>query len=292
MPAESGPSGTSDSDSDSESDSTDSEVATVARLQNENTCSHCRAPCMLLTDASHHCFSVEELSLWATMIVCFSPPLYAVKDFDAQPSDQKHGNWNDYKHPPKVVIERVYESNLQVQLPASLTGRAVASSRNQKSQNFNPSYIYPHGPFPGWMPPYPVPSAPAPYPPYTLPGPSNAPSYMPYHTDHSFNSPTEGDCRSPGDSDEDLQYPTTAEFFAELMETESSRHYFTNYTDAFHDKGFYRIDQLADENLDVNHMMEIVEDLKEGTARVIKTKALAKVKKIRKTRGKKEKKDE
>ena len=203
-------------------------------------------------------------------------------------SYQKHGHWNDHKHPPKAVVEKVYENNLQVQLPMSLTGRPVISSRNQKSQNFNPSYVYPPGPFPGWTP-YSFPSALAPYPPYTLPGPSNAPSYPAHHADHSPSPATEGDHGSPGDSYKDLQYPTTAEFFAELMETESHRHYFTDYTEAFHDNGFYRIDQLADENLDVNHMMDIIDHLQEGTARVIKKRALAKVKKIHRSGGKNKK---
>ena len=79
-PAKSGLSGTSGSESDSESESTDSsELATVAKLQNENICARCLAPCMLLTDTSHHRFSGEELSLWATMIVWPSCLLFVVK---------------------------------------------------------------------------------------------------------------------------------------------------------------------------------------------------------------------
>jgi hypothetical protein len=201
-----------------------------------------------------------------------TPSFYIFKISDAHPSDQSHGQWNDYKHPPKVVVEKVYESNLQALLPTNLTGHPVTSSRNRRAPNVNPPYLYPPGPFPGW-PPYPVPSAPVPYPPYTLPGPSNPSSYPPYLTDNSINSPAEGDRRSPGDGDEDLHYPTITEFFAELMETESSEHYFTSFTDAFHNNGYYRIDELVDEDLTVGHMVDIIGQLKEGTARVIKKKA-------------------
>ena len=119
-----------------------------------------------------------------------------------------------------------------------------------------------------------------------LPGASIAPPYSPYLTKSPFdvqiNSLTEGDCESPSDGDENLRYPTVTEFFAELTETESSEHYFTNYTEAFRENGYYRVNQLADENLTVGHMMEIIDHLKEGTAWVIKNKALDRVKKIHK----------
>jgi hypothetical protein len=183
------------------------------------------------------------------------------------------------------VVEKVYESNPQALLPTNLTGHPVTSSRNRRAPNLNHPYVYPPGPFPGW-PPYPVPSAPVPYPPYTLPGPSNPLFYPPYLTDNSINSPAEGDHGSPGNSDEDLHYPTIAEFFTELMETESSEHYFTSYTDGFHDNGYYRINELVDEDLTVGHMVNIVDHLKEGTARVIKRKASDKVRRIRKGKGK------
>ena len=71
------------------------------------------------------------------------------------------------------------------------------------------------------------------------------------------------------------------------MKTASTEHYFTVYTEAFHNNGYYRIDELADVGLTVGHMIEIIDHLKEGTARVIKSKALDKVKKIRKGKGKK-----
>ena len=246
---------------------------------------------MLLTDTSHHRFSGEELSLWATMIVRSSPLFFVVDISNACPSDQKLGHWKDHKHPPKVVVEKVYESNPHVQLPANLTGRSVVSSGSRRPPAFNPSYVYPHSPLPGWTP-YPTSSPPVPYPPYTLPNLSNAPPY-PYLTQSPFsipsNLPAEGDIRSPSDSDEDLQYPTISEFFAELMETESSEHYFTNYTEGFHDNGYYRVDQLADKSLTTDHMTEIVNHLKEGTARVIKKKALDKVKRIRKGKDKSKK---
>ena len=185
------------------------------------------------------------------------------------------------------MVEKVYESNPHVQLPANLTGRAVVSSRSRRPPLFNVPYVYPHGPLPGWTP-YPTPSAPVRYPPYALPNLSNSPPY-PYPKspfDVPFGPPTEGDLRFLSDSDEDLQYPTITEFFEELAETESSEHYFTNYTEAFHENGYYRVDQLADEGLTTGHMTEIINHLKEGTARVIKNKALDKVKRIRKGKGK------
>jgi len=38
----------------------------------------------------------------------------------------------------------------------------------------------------------------------------------------------------------------------------------------FHNKGYYQINKLVDEDLTVSHIVEIIDDLKEGTARVIK----------------------
>ena len=140
--------------------------------------------------------------------------------------------------------------------------------------------------------PYPPFNAPVPYPEYTSPGPSNAPSYPLCLTnnppDVTSNLPTEGDqlCWSPSDDGTDVRYPSIAEFFSELMETESTEHHFTDYTEFFHHQGYYRVDQLADECLTVGHMVEIIEHLKEGTARVLKNKALDRVKKLRKGKGK------
>ena len=70
------------------------------------------------------------------------------------------------------------------------------------------------------------------------------------------------------------------------MVTESGYHYFTNYTDSFHEQGYYRVDELADDSFTVEHMMEIIKYLKEGTARVIKKRAVKKVRKVRKGKGK------
>ena len=143
-------------------------------------------------------------------------------------------------------------------------------------------YPYPPGPFPGWMP-YPAWNAQAPYPPYGFPGSSNAPSYPPHSTNTPSNIPDEGGLshRSPSDDDDEIEYPSVAEFLVELTETESSEHSFTNYVEAFRNEGYYRVDELAAEDLTVGHMVEIIDHLKEGTARVIKRKALAKVKKIK-----------
>ena len=139
--------------------------------------------------------------------------------------------------------------------------------------------------------PYQAANMPASYPSYPLPGPSTAPPYPLHFTgdpsDIPSNSLTEGDCGSPSDGDEGVQYPTIAEFFTELMKTASTEHYFTDYTEAFRNNGYYRIDELADVGLTIGHMIEIIDHLKEGTAQVIKSKALDKVKKIRKGKGKK-----
>ena len=57
------------------SDSKDSEtssIQTVVKIQAQNNCAWCSAPCVVLTTSDHHCLSMEELSLWALMIVCSS----------------------------------------------------------------------------------------------------------------------------------------------------------------------------------------------------------------------------
>ena len=180
-----------------------------------------------------------------------------------------------------MVVEKVYENYPQIQLPANLTGRPVVSSRNQRSSAFGSPYLYLPGPFPGWTP-YPAWNAPAPYPQYGPPSPSNALPYPP----HSTDGPSSLSHRSAGDGDNEIEYPSITEFFTELMETESSEHYFTSYVEAFRDEGYYRVDELAAEDLTIGHMVEVIPQLKEGTARVIKRKALAKVKKL-KSRGKK-----
>jgi len=66
-----GASSLSDTDTEeSESDSSDtSDVQTVAELQKQNHCAQCSAPCVLLTTSHHHRLTVDDLSLWATMIV-------------------------------------------------------------------------------------------------------------------------------------------------------------------------------------------------------------------------------
>jgi len=73
------------------------------------------------------------------------------------------------------------------------------------------------------------------------------------------------------------------------MTTESDNHRFTDYTDSFNDRGYYRLDELGDESVTAEHMVIIIENLKEGTARVIKKKALEKLRRIRKGKGKSKK---
>ena len=92
--------------------------------------------------------------------------------------------------------------------------------------------------------------------------------------------------RSPSDDNLDIQYPSIAEFFAELTETKSSEHHFMTYMEAFRDEGYYRINELTAEDLTVGHMVEIIDHLKEGTAQVIKCKAVEKIKKIHKGKSK------
>lgn len=96
---------------------------------------------------------------------------------------------------------------------------------------------------------------------------------------------TDNTCGSPSDDDNDVQYPNVSTFLTELTKTEGNFHYFENFTDAFHESGFYRIDQLADESFTVNDMLKSIAHLKEGTARVIKKRAVEKVRRIRKGKG-------
>ncbi|KAF9782706.1 hypothetical protein BJ322DRAFT_1110594 [Thelephora terrestris] len=72
---------TSESDVNDTSDSEttdDSEEAIIERIRRENNCARCNAPCTLLTNSDHHRYSMEELSLWATMIVRSSSNIEAV----------------------------------------------------------------------------------------------------------------------------------------------------------------------------------------------------------------------
>jgi len=117
--------------------------------------------------------------------------------------------------------------------------------------------------------------------------------YPLYSIADSPSGPLPAECGSPSDEDEDededVTYPTISEFLKQLgaMETGTDFHYFTSYTDSFHDKGFYRINQLADETFTVKDMMASVVNLREGTAREIKRRAVKKVKQIQKAKHKK-----
>lgn len=129
------------------------------------------------------------------------------------------------------------------------------------------------------------------FPPHHLAGPSSTPHYPPYPVASTSSRllDREGERGSPSDDDEDVTYPAISEFLEQLAttETETDFHYFTNYTEDFHQKGFYHIDQLADKTFTVKDMTESIVNLKEGTARVIKKRAVKKVKQIRKEKGKK-----
>jgi len=229
--------------------------------------------------------------------------------FDMRESDQNHKAWQSYKRPPKEVLEKVYEDENRrrpVTLPADLTESPIASSTTPRRRILDATAAYPPSPVTGWSSNMPY------YMPYPTAGPSNAPHYLPhpfagplnvpYYPSHPITSASiissnplvnEGVRRSPsnnddnndnGDNGDNIQYPSISEFFTELTKNEGGFHYFENYTDAFHQSGFYRIDQLADETFTVNDMLKSIEHLKEGTARVIKKRAVEKVKRIQ--RGK------
>lgn len=89
---------------------------------------------------------------------------------------------------------------------------------------------------------------------------------------------------SPSDNEEHFEYPTIDDFFEGLMITENNRHNFTDFTESFHEQGYYQIDELADESVTVGHMVNIISGMRDGTARVIKKRVLEKVQKIRKGR--------
>ena len=246
--------------------------------------------------------------------------------FDVNVTDQNRKAWLSYKRAPKEVLEKVYEDENRrrpVLLPVELTKSPIASSTiPRRQQDANPAVLSQPGTATGWFQP-PVVSPPGmpyyhPYPPvgppgapyypshsmasppiapYYLPhhpaGPSRSPHYPPYPVASSSSNPLTGESerRSPSneDEDEDVTYPTISEFLKHLgtVETDTDFHYFTSYTESFHQKGYYRIDQLADENFTIKDMMESIANLREGTAREIKKRAAKKVKQIQKGKGKK-----
>ena len=176
-------------------------------------------------------------------------------------SYQNQKGWKNFQRPPKEVLKKIYKKYPHTPLPSELSGQPTVSSKNTKQSTFNASYPYPTSPLPTWLP-YPVagplnvqpyPSWQAPYPPTMH---SNVPSIPPNN---------KGPCRSPSNDSEDLEYPAISNFFKELTATENGHHYFMNYTDFFHKQGYYHINQLADESLTVEHMMKMIEHLRDGT---------------------------
>lgn len=174
-------------------------------------------------------------------------------------------------------------------LPTDLTGQQTILAKGRKPPTSTPDsmYGYPPNPFAGWNPymsagPFNIPPGPS----YPFSGPSGAPFYPPYpttpHTNISPNPPTnEGRCRSPSDDSQTVEYPAISDFLAELTATDRGNHYFDNYTDHLNQHGYYHLDQLADETLTAERMIEMIPGMKDGTARAIKNKALAKIKKIK-----------
>jgi len=207
-------------------------------------------------------------------------------------SDQNRNGWKNFQRPPKEVLEKIYKRYPHAPVPSELSGQPIVQSKNTRQSTLNTPYNYPTGPFTGWLP-YPTagPSNIQPYPPWPTPGPSHLPFYPSYPPAIHSNIPpnpltneiTHG---STSDDDQDLEYPTISDFFEELTTTENGHHYFTSYTNSFHEQGYYRVDELADESLTVDHMVNIIDQLKDGTARAIKNKALEKVRKIQKGKGK------
>ena len=198
-------------------------------------------------------------------------------------SDQNRNGWKNFQCPPKEVLEKIYKRYLHAPIPLELSGQPIVQSKNTRQSTLNTPYNYPTGPFIGWLP-YPTagPSNIQPYPPWPTPGPSHLPFYPSYPPAIHSNIPpnpltneiTHG---STSDDDQDLEYPTISDFFEELTTTENGYHYFTRYTNSFHEQGYYQVDELADESLTVDHMVNIIDQSKDGTARAIKNKALEKV---------------
>lgn len=119
-----------------------------------------------------------------------------------------------------------------------------------------------------------------------MPGPSQTPFYPsqppPTCSNVLPNHLADNDIpKSPSDEG-DFEYPSISNFFEDLTKTESGDHYFTDYILSFQAQGYYQIDQLADESLTVEHMLKMIELLKDGTARVIKKRAVEKVRRIHK----------
>lgn len=190
-----------------------------------------------------------------------------------------------------MLLEKIYKEYPHASLPMELTGRPAISSKKAKRSAFDAPN--PSGSFPGWFPHFqPGPSNLSSYPSWPTPNPTYGPFLPPYppatYPNIPSGPPIDDDApKSPKSEGQDFEYPTISDFFEDLMKTEGDRHYFTNYTEYFHDQGYYRIDQLADESLTVEHMVKIIGQLKDGTARIIKNRALEKVRQIRKGKGKK-----
>jgi len=177
---------------------------------------------------------------------------------------QNHSKWDSYKCPLKEVLERVYKNYPWMLLPADLTGQPTISAKGQRPPTSDAMYGYPPNQFAGWnpylaarflnMPPGPS---------YPVSGPSSAPFYPLYPTPPYAgtlpNPPTnEGRCRSPSDDGQSIEYPTISDFLAELTTADRSHHYFSNYTDYFHQQGYFHLDELADESLTAEHMMGMI----------------------------------
>ena len=289
-PTPSSGSQTPDSDANDTSESENanrSEVQVVAELKKKNHCARCNCACVLLTNAHHHRYSNNELYLWATMIVRFVFPFFMIMTLKSCTLNQTHDEWENERRPPKEVLERIYKNYPSVSLPADLTGQPIISPKGRKPPAPDVSQMYPSNPFMGWnpylaatamnMPPGPL---------YTTAGSSTTPFYPPHPTAAHSNIPqnlvtNEGTCQLSSDDDQAVKFPTIPEFLEELSANDHGSHYFTDFASGFHQHGYFSVDELADESLTAEHIVAMIPGMKDGTARVIKSKALVKVRKIK-----------
>lgn len=200
--------------------------------------------------------------------------------------NQNHNEWSNYKRPLKVLVEEIYEKHPGASLPSEVSGQPTIPSKNSKQLVPNP---YIPGPFtsPGW-PSHQV-SGLSTYPPWSMSLLPHTPFYPQYppttHPDAVPNPPINKETsQSPDDDDQHFEFPSIVDFFDNLTITESSHHNFMDYVVSFHEQGYYDVDQLADKSLTAEHLVQIIPDLKDGTARVIKRKATERVRQVKKAK--------
>ena len=146
------------------------------------------------------------------------------------------------------MLERIYKNYPGTLLPADLTGQPVISARGRKVSTAGPTYTGLPNMFPGWNPyamagSVSVPPGPS----YQIPPPShpatsmsNTPFYSPHSTiQYNNNNGNPENHQQPSDDDEDVEYPTITAFLEELEVNDRDHHYFTHFTEAFHQHCYY-----------------------------------------------------